>query len=178
MAPFSEYATHVKVAKEDEPTTVESAIFQSMTALGSSGLVLSEDGRSYVQDKSSNDSNNNPSQLIVEDLDASSNTSIVASRLKDHPPNAPMTPRQLLHLGCIWYLSADHYRINEELRIREEKAADSDTDTSTKHERKIDRSKVGSGTIQGRLWMEPKCMGPKVGLKWPQSQPMFATSFF
>jgi 23S rRNA-/tRNA-specific pseudouridylate synthase len=117
MSPFSEFATHVKVGKEEAPTTtVESAILRSMTALGSSSSRLSEDGKSYTN-YNNNENSANP-VLIVEDriyeteTDGSSNP--IARQLKDHPPGRPMTPRQLLYLGCIWYLSADHHQKNEE----------------------------------------------------------------
>jgi 23S rRNA-/tRNA-specific pseudouridylate synthase len=121
MTPFSEFATHVKVGKEDAPTatttTVESAILRSMTALG-------ENGKSCTNDSNNENENNstNPVLLIVEDkfyeIDGSSNSDsnakTIARQLKDHPPGSPMTPRQLLYLGCIWYLSADHHQKNQE----------------------------------------------------------------
>eukprot|EP00535_Pseudo-nitzschia_heimii_P005919 CAMPEP_0197178242 /NCGR_PEP_ID=MMETSP1423-20130617/3585_1 /TAXON_ID=476441 /ORGANISM="Pseudo-nitzschia heimii, Strain UNC1101" /LENGTH=916 /DNA_ID=CAMNT_0042627949 /DNA_START=168 /DNA_END=2918 /DNA_ORIENTATION=- len=139
MAPFSEFATHVEVGKDDAPTTVESAILRSMTALGASFARVSEDGKSYTVAREENDrrrggdtdaTDGSDSTFVVEEkkrVDVSGSVTvggndakIVARRLKDHPPNTPMTPRQLLHLGGIWHLSAEHYRNNLELRKREE----------------------------------------------------------
>ena len=130
MTPFSEFATHVKVGKEDAPTTtttVESTILRSMTALGSSSPRVSDDGKSYINDSNNENENKNANQvlLIVEDGiyetdnetetdGSSSNAKTIARQLKDHPPGSPMTPRQLLYLGCIWYLSADHHQKNQE----------------------------------------------------------------
>jgi 23S rRNA-/tRNA-specific pseudouridylate synthase len=138
MAPFAEFATHVKVGKEDVtiPTTVDSAILRSMTALGSSSLRLSEDGKSYanynqaynssdINTNNVNNNTNNPLVLIVQDdnnkeyneTDGSrSNARIIARQLKDSPHGRPMTPRQLLYLGCVWYLPADDCLKNQKLR--------------------------------------------------------------
>ena len=127
MAPFSEYATHVKVAEEDEPTTVESAILRSMMALGSSSSVLSEDGTSYeCGDDCDNEENNRNPLLIVEDIDEGSNAKMISRQLKNNPSNSPMTPRQLLYLGGIWYLPAENHRKNEELQLQEAVAAEAE----------------------------------------------------
>ena len=40
--------------------------------------------------------------------------------MQDHPYNQPMTPRQLLYLGSVWYLPADDYRKNQELELKQQ----------------------------------------------------------
>ena len=126
IAPFSEYCTHVEVAKADEPTTVAQAIFRSMNTLGSSSLCLSEDRKSYVDLVDGNIDNTmsvNP-VLIVDDSHAEENENndekAIARQLRDLPPNRPMTPCQLLHLGSVWYLSPDHNKKNQEIQMQSE----------------------------------------------------------
>eukprot|EP00532_Pseudo-nitzschia_australis_P005776 CAMPEP_0168172166 /NCGR_PEP_ID=MMETSP0139_2-20121125/5093_1 /TAXON_ID=44445 /ORGANISM="Pseudo-nitzschia australis, Strain 10249 10 AB" /LENGTH=808 /DNA_ID=CAMNT_0008089767 /DNA_START=396 /DNA_END=2821 /DNA_ORIENTATION=- len=151
MANFSEFCTHVEVAKEDAPVTVESGILRSMLALGCSSSVSNpkENGGDNVDDDnacaSNIDENNNNADgnsietnnfypgtgvCIVEDElhdigheiheRTSSTARIIGSRLQDHPCNQPMTPRQLLYLGSIWYLPADDYRKNQELELKQQ----------------------------------------------------------
>lgn len=119
MAPFSEFATHVQVGSEDGPTTVELAIFQSMSSLGSSSWSLSQDGKSYEPyNENASIEQKEIDSLIVGGTAEDTESREIVHQLKHHPPGMPMTPRQLLYLGCIWYLSADHYRKNEEIRLQ------------------------------------------------------------
>jgi 23S rRNA-/tRNA-specific pseudouridylate synthase len=127
-APFSEFAEHVQVAKEDTPVTVEYAILRSMITLGSSHL----DGN----DEEDIDGGNNSRLLIVEDDNDDQTTNhdqatIIARQLKHHPPGSPMTPRQLLHLGSIWYLSADDYRLNQQLLSEENNEIEIETNSDS-----------------------------------------------
>ena len=112
------------IGENDEPTTVEAAIFQSMTTLSSS-FVLNDDGSSYIECNSADCVASDNPLLVVED-DTKSNSKIIAHQLKGHPQNSPMTPRQLLHLGCVWYLSAENFRKNEELKLQTEMSQDAE----------------------------------------------------
>jgi len=119
------------VAKEDTPVTVEYAILRSMITLGSSHL----DGN----DEEDIDGNNSR-LLIVEDDNDNDNddqttyddqATIIACQLKRHPPGMPMTPRQLLYLGSIWYLSADDYRQNQLLLSEENNEIEIETNSDS-----------------------------------------------
>jgi 23S rRNA-/tRNA-specific pseudouridylate synthase len=86
MAPFSEYAMHVLVGEKDAPTTVENAILKSM-------------GDWVVEDDNEDENEN--------DIEYENDNSIII------PPQVQtLTPRQLVQLGAIWYLTAAEYQHN------------------------------------------------------------------
>eukprot|EP00536_Pseudo-nitzschia_multiseries_P006723 jgi/Psemu1/15935/gm1.15935_g len=125
MANFSQYSTHVEVGKEDAPVTVEAAILRSMLALGQNCSNSNDDD----DDVAASDSESYRAVFIIEDdarevgrpvcsYDPEARNAVVG-RLKDHPQDQPMTPRQLLHLGSVWHLSADHYQHNQTLELEQ-----------------------------------------------------------
>jgi len=90
-----------------------------MSSLGSSSWSLSQDGKSYESyNENSINEQKKIESLIVKGTAEDTESREIAQQLKHHPQGMPMTPRQLLYLGCIWYLSADHYRKNEEIRLQ------------------------------------------------------------
>jgi hypothetical protein len=88
MVPFSEHAMHVQASSDDTPVTVSDAILRSM------------------RDKVSSQ----------QDFPVTAAKDI-ANSLAAHPPNAPMTPHQLLFLGSVWFLSAEQYEHNQQQQL-------------------------------------------------------------
>ncbi|KAG7356419.1 RNA pseudouridylate synthase [Nitzschia inconspicua] len=84
--PFSEYAVHVQASSLDVPVNVSDAILRSM-----GDKVSSENEFSFID------------------------SVLIAKSLATHPPDAPMTPHQLLFLGSVWYLSAEEYQHNQQM---------------------------------------------------------------
>ncbi|VEU37377.1 unnamed protein product [Pseudo-nitzschia multistriata] len=124
MTKFSDFSTHVEVANGDAPVTVETAILRSMLALGSAPNAIRGGGDGGTAAASET----NRGVFVIEDDprevgrrvdEAGQAARTIGSRLKDHPQNQPISPREMLYLGSVWYLPAEHYRKNQELELEQ-----------------------------------------------------------
>ena len=88
--PFSEYAEHVQVSQEDLPMSIASAIIRSMRTVGSRFLphrllIVDDD------EKGNNVNDNDIPTINQQDCQyqttTTTTTMIIASQLKDHPPD-------------------------------------------------------------------------------------------